>query len=124
MDHVSYAWPLVLASLLVAVLAAYTSLDLAARISTARSAQARMWWLAGGALCMGVGIWSMHFVGMLAATLPVPLAYDPGLTLLSLLIAIAASGFALYLVSGADLTRARLGVGALGMGGGVAAMPV
>ncbi len=122
MDHVSYAWPLVLASLLVAVLASYTALDLAARISTARSAQARMWWLAGGALCMGVGIWSMHFVGMLAATLPVPLAYDPGLTLLSLLIAIAASGFALYLVSGADLTRARLVVGALGMGGGVAAM--
>jgi diguanylate cyclase (GGDEF)-like protein len=122
MDHVSYAWPLVLASLLVAVLASYTALDLAARISTARSAQARMWWLAGGALCMGVGIWSMHFVGMLAATLPVPLAYDPGLTLLSLLIAIAASGFALYLVSGAELTRARLVVGALGMGGGVAAM--
>ncbi len=122
MDHVSYAWPLVLASLLVAVLASYTALDLAARISTARSAQARLWWLAGGALCMGVGIWSMHFVGMLAATLPVPLAYDPGRTLLSLLIAIAASGFALYLVSGPDLTRARLGVGALGMGGGVAAM--
>ncbi len=122
MDHVSYAWPLVLASLIVAVLASYTALDLAARISTARSSQARIWWLAGGALCMGVGIWSMHFVGMLAATLPVPLAYDPGLTLLSLLIAIAASGFALYLVSGADLSRARLGVGALGMGGGVAAM--
>jgi diguanylate cyclase (GGDEF)-like protein len=122
MYHVSYAWPLVLASLLVAVLAAYTALDLAARISTARSTQARAWWLGGGALCMGVGIWSMHFVGMLAATLPVPVAYDPGLTLLSLLIAIAASGFALYLVSGADLTRVRLGVGALGMGGGVAAM--
>ena len=122
MYHVSYAWPLVLASLLVAVLAAYTALDLAARISTARSTQARAWWLGGGALCMGVGIWSMHFVGMLAATLPVPVAYDPGLTLLSLLIAVAASGFALYLVSGADLTRVRLGVGALGMGGGVAAM--
>ena len=122
MYHVSYAWPLVLASLLVAVLAAYTALDLAARISTARSTQARAWWLGGGALCMGVGIWSMHLVGMPAATLPVPVAYDPGLTLLSLLIAIAASGFALYLVSGADLTRVRLGVGALGMGGGVAAM--
>ena len=122
MYSVSYAMPLVLASLLVAVLAAYTALDLAARISSARSVQARAWWLGGGALCMGVGIWSMHFVGMLAASLPVPVAYAPGLTLLSLLIAVAASGFALYMVSSAELPAWRLGVGALGMGGGVAAM--
>lgn len=122
MYHVSYAVPLVLASFVVAVLSAHTSLDLAGRIGTARGARARAAWLLGGALCMGVGIWSMHFVGMLAAMLPVPVAFSPGLTLLSLLIAIAASGLALHLVSGERLPPWRLALGAVGMGGGVASM--
>ncbi|HWT38804.1 MAG TPA: MHYT domain-containing protein, partial [Paraburkholderia sp.] len=68
----SYNSLLVLFSLLVAVLAAYTSLEMAGRITTATGRAAR-WWLMGGAFAMGLGIWSMHFVGMLAFSLPIRL---------------------------------------------------
>lgn len=117
----SYKPLLVVCSLLVAVLASYTALDLAGRISTAKGSAAR-WWLMGGACAMGLGIWSMHFVGMLAFQLPIPLGYDPEITALSLLIAIAASAFALWLVSQETLRGARLGLGALLMGPAIAGM--
>ncbi|AYB52491.2 EAL domain-containing protein, partial [Ralstonia solanacearum] len=93
----SYHPLLVLLSLFVAILASYTALDMAGRIATARG-RAVPWWLAGGACAMGLGIWSMHFVGMLAFSLPIPLGYDPWITLASLLIAVALSAFALWLV--------------------------
>ncbi|NIF53835.1 MULTISPECIES: bifunctional diguanylate cyclase/phosphodiesterase [Burkholderiaceae] len=112
---------LVVCSLLVASLASFTALDLTRRIATARGRAAR-WWLAGGACAMGVGIWSMHFIGMLAFSLPIPLGYDPAITVLSLLIAIAASAFALRLVSHASLPRLHLGVGALLLGIAIAGM--
>ncbi|WP_158902673.1 bifunctional diguanylate cyclase/phosphodiesterase [Burkholderia sp. L27(2015)] len=117
----SYNPLLVLFSLLVAILASYTALDLAGRISTAQG-HATHWWLAGGACAMGIGIWSMHFIGMLAFNLPIPLGYDLPLTLFSLLIAIASSAFALWLVCQATLPWLRLCAGAALMGAGVAAM--
>jgi NO-binding membrane sensor protein with MHYT domain/CheY-like chemotaxis protein len=89
---------LVVLSVVVAALAAYTALDLTSRITSSRGWPARAW-LGGGAFAMGVGIWSMHFIGMLAFNSPVPLGYDLLTTVLSLLIAVVASGFALYLVS-------------------------
>ena len=69
---------------------------MAGRISNVRGRAAK-YWLAGGASAMGLGIWSMHFVGMLAFSLPIPLA-DPWITLMSLLIAIAFSAYSLHLV--------------------------
>src|SRR5687768_16355933 len=71
---------------------------------------------------MGVGIWSMHFIGMLAFSLPIPLGYDPAITLLSLLIAIASSVFALWLVCQERLPWSRLALGAVLMGLGIASM--
>lgn len=112
---------LVLCSLLVAILASYTALDMAARVTRAQG-RAAHWWLAGGACSMGIGIWSMHFVAMLAFRLPVPLGYDPAVTALSLLLAIASSAFALWLVSQQTLPPARLGLGALLMGSAIAGM--
>jgi diguanylate cyclase (GGDEF)-like protein len=112
---------LVLASLLVAVLASYTALDMAGRVAANRGRTAH-WWLAGGSVAMGVGIWSMHFLGMLAFSLPIPMGYDPAITILSLLIAIASSAFALWMVCQNDLSRLRLCVGALLMGAGVCSM--
>ena len=88
----SYNPWLVLASLLVAVLASYTALNLAGRVAATRGRTAR-WWLAGGSGAMGVGVWSMHFLGMLAFNLPILMGYDPKITFLSLLIAIASSAF-------------------------------
>jgi diguanylate cyclase (GGDEF)-like protein len=117
----SYNLLLVLLSLLVAVLASYTALDMAGRVVTAQG-RAAFWWLIGGASAMGVGIWSMHFVGMLAFSLPIPLGYDVSITLASLAIAIAASAFALWLVSRRELPWRRLVGGALLMGVGVAGM--
>ncbi len=117
----SYNPLLVAASLFVAILASYTALDMAGRITTAKGLAAR-WWLAGGASAMGVGIWSMHFIGMLAFSLPIPLGYDPAITLLSLLIAIASSVFALWLVCQENLPWTRLSLGAILMGLGIASM--
>jgi diguanylate cyclase (GGDEF)-like protein len=109
-------------SLLVAILASYTALDLSDRISTVVEVWRRRAWLFGGAVAMGVGIWSMHFVGMLAFSLPIPLGYDLLVTLYSLAIAIAVSYFALHVVSRARLSIGRLIVGGVLMGFGIAAM--
>ncbi|ACC76112.1 EAL domain-containing protein [Paraburkholderia phymatum] len=117
----SYNSLLVLFSLLVAVLAAYTSLEMAGRITTATGRTARLW-LTGGAFAMGLGIWSMHFIGMLAFSLPIRLGYDPLVTLLSLSIAVASSAFALWLVCQQTLPAGRLVGGAVLMGLGVAGM--
>ena len=79
-------------------------------------------WLLGGSLTMGIGIWSMHFIGMLAYSLPIGLRYDVTTTLLSLLAAILTSGCALWISSGANLGLQRLAGGALFMGAGISIM--
>lgn len=112
---------LVLFSLLVAILASYTALDMSGRVATTQGSAAR-WWLAGGAFAMGLGVWSMHFVGMLAFDLPIPLGYDITLTACSMLAAVGSSAFALWLVSRPQLPRLRLLLGAVLMGTGIAVM--
>ena len=117
----SYNVWLVMASLLIAMLASYTALDMAGRVAETQG-RAAGWWLFGGSVAMGIGIWSMHFLGMLAFRLPVPMGYDPLITLLSLLIAIASSAFALWMVCRRKLSWQRLSLGAVLMGAGVCAM--
>jgi len=80
-------------------LASYAALDLAGRV-TAAGGWTRAVWLLGGAGAMGTGIWSMHYIGMLAFILPIPVAYDWPTVLLSLFAAILASVVALGVVSG------------------------
>jgi len=108
-------------SVCVAMLVSYTALRLASRVATSEQQGARQW-LAVGAVAMGIGIWSMHFIGMLALSLPISLAYDIPTTLASLAIAIATSGFALALASRGQPTFPRLAGGALVMGAGICAM--
>ncbi|RCL21729.1 histidine kinase [Pseudomonas sp. AFG_SD02_1510_Pfu_092] len=117
----SYSSSLVLISLCVAILASYTALDLTGRIATAKGRAACLW-MGGGALAMGIGVWSMHFIGMLALSLPIDLGYDLALTAFSLLIAVLSSGFALWLVSQPSLPALQLAFGALIMGAGIACM--
>ncbi len=117
----SYSPSLVVISVFVAILASYTALDLAGRIATAKGRTVYMW-IAGGALAMGVGVWSMHFIGMLALRLPFALGFDLRITALSLLIAVLSSGFALWLVSQACLPKWQLAFGALIMGAGISSM--
>ncbi len=112
---------LVAVSILVAVLASYTALDMAERINAAQEFGSRSW-LVGGAIAMGIGIWSMHFIGMLAFRLPIDMGYDPLITVLSLLIAVSVSGFALWIVSRPELPLHRLLRSAVVLGIGIAAM--
>jgi PAS domain S-box-containing protein len=113
---------LVILSVVVAIVASYVALYLASRVVASNGSNARSCWLAGGAVSMGTGIWSMHFIGMLAYSLPIPMSYDVATTLLSLLMAVMASGFALYLVSRRNLAlRGLLGGGVL-MGIGIFSM--
>jgi len=117
----SYNTVFVALSLAVAILASYTALDLASRITASRGAAAASW-LLGGAFAMGTGIWSMHFVGMLAFRLPIPMSYDVGITLASMLIAVVVSAFALLTVSRGTLGLRGLAVGGVLMGIGISSM--
>jgi diguanylate cyclase (GGDEF)-like protein/PAS domain S-box-containing protein len=112
---------LVVVSILIAIFSAYTALDMASRI-TGSTGRARHGWLAAGATIMGFGIWSMHFIGMLAFSLPINVGYDAATTLLSLLIAIIMSAFGLWLVSREKLGWRRLLPGGVIFGLGVACM--
>src|SRR3984885_7642008 len=102
----SYDHRLVVLSVLIAILASYAALDLAGRVTFSRGTT-RLLWLSGGAFAMGTGIWSMHYIGMLALRLPVPVEYDWPTVLLSLLAAILASAVALFAVSRAQMGPIR-----------------
>jgi NO-binding membrane sensor protein with MHYT domain len=118
-----YDLNLIALSLVVAIIASYTALDLAGCVSASTSSPRKSWtWLIAGALSMGIGIWSMHFIGMLAFHLPVPVAYDMGLSLLSMLIAIIVSAIALMILRRPQLGTSHLSGGAVLMGIGICAM--
>src|SRR6266567_8333449 len=117
----SYDYRLVVLSVVIAIFASYAALDLAGR-TTAASGRTRLAWLVGGATAMGVGIWSMHYIGMLAFALPMPVLYDWPTVLLSLLAAVFASAVALFVVSRKQMGWIRAFAGAVIMGGGISAM--
>ena len=117
----SYDIKLVLSSLLIASFASYLALDLVKRMHATDLRAARGWWIAGS-LSMGTGIWSTHFVGMLAFSLPIALGFTVLLTLLSWIAAAGASGLALWLASRGRLTPLHLGSGALLIGAGICVM--
>jgi PAS domain S-box-containing protein len=117
----SYNYALVALSVLIAMFASYAALDLAGRV-TAASGWTRTVWLLGGASAMGTGIWSMHYIGMLAFVLPIPVAYHWPTVLLSLFAAILASVIALYVVSSQKMGGAEAVAGSVLMGAGIASM--
>src|SRR3977135_660996 len=117
----SYDDRLVALSVFIAILASYAALDLSGRVTSARG-WARVLWLVGGAVAMGIGIWSMHYIGMLAYSLPVRVFYYWPTVLLSLLAAIIASAIALFVVSRTQMGVLRAGIGGLLMGIGIASM--
>lgn len=117
----SYHTGFVLLSVLVAMLASYTALNLTGRVTETKGG-ASLLWLAGGAVAMGGGIWSMHFIGMLAYSLPIRMSYDLSITVLSLVVAIGVSAFALSIVARETVSRAHFLIGGLLMGLGISAM--
>ena len=130
----TYNIVLVALSFAIAIVASYTALDLAGRLQFTRTSTVavpkatqsslkwrRLFWLLGGAVAMGTGIWSMHFVAMLAFVLPQPVNYNVWVTLFSLLCAISASGIALWLLSRASNLLILI-IGGICMGIGIAWM--
>ncbi len=116
-----YDYKLVALSVVVAVIASQISLAIASRIKAHRKNV--VGWLIGGATAMGIGIWAMHFIGMLAYHLPIPLGYDIPLTLISLLLAIISSMIALYVIFASEkLDISSNALSALMMGAGIAGM--
>jgi diguanylate cyclase (GGDEF)-like protein/PAS domain S-box-containing protein len=112
---------LVAGAFTMALAASFVALELAHRVARVQGRGA--WaWLAGGAVALGLGIWSMHFVGMLAFHLPIPLAYDPLITAISALPAILASGLMLHMFYRGRFNRMRIAAASLTMGLGIAAM--
>src|SRR5215217_7270366 len=117
----AYDSALVGLSFAVACFASYTALDLGTRIRASRG-WARSAWLATAAVAMGGGIWSMHFIAMLAFIMPMPVSYDIGLTILSLLVAIGVTGFGFYVIGTRRATALQLAMSGLFMGLGIVSM--
>lgn len=116
-----YDYRLVVLSVIIAIFASYTALELAGRVASTRS-KTRLAWLWGGAVAMGTGIWSMHYTGMLAYRLPIPVYYHVPTVILSLLAAICASFIALFIVSRKEMTGLHIVAGSLLMGAAITAM--
>jgi two-component system, sensor histidine kinase and response regulator len=117
----SYDYRLVALSVAIAVFSSYAALDLAGRVTAARG-RICVAWLGAGATAMGLGIWSMHYIGMLAFRMPMPVEYDWPTVLLSLLAAIFASAVALFVASRPQMRLWNAAVGSIVMGTGIALM--
>ncbi|MBA2651839.1 MAG: hypothetical protein H0U73_06200 [Tatlockia sp.] len=120
--HGYYDFKLVTLSYIVAVLASYVALNLVGRLRAEKNNRAKIYWLVGGAFAMGAGIWSMHFIGMLAFIMPMPMVYDFTWTAASLFVAMLASGLALSILQKNNLSIFYLGLGGIFIGFGIATM--
>jgi PAS domain S-box-containing protein len=117
----SYNIALVVLSVVVATLGGYVAVEIAQRIRNA-GMRHRIPWTCGGALAMGLGIWSMHFVGMLALTLPVPVWYDPLLTFGSVVAAVIACAIAFIIFNRVTVGGWLLSFASVLMGAAIAGM--
>jgi NO-binding membrane sensor protein with MHYT domain len=118
----SYNYALVVVSYLIASLGSYGFLQFAGLAADSDNRISRFGWLIGGAMAMGCGIWAMHFVGMLARVMPIPVSYDTAVTARSAVPAILAAGVALHVVARPALSMRRLLIGGTLMGAGIGAM--
>lgn len=114
---------LIILSYIVATLASYIALDITGRLRDSGNTERSLTlWLFGGAIAMGAGIWSMHFIGMLAFSMPMPMIYDINWTAFSMVVAIAASWFALFLLKSKSINLIRILFGGVILGFAIAAM--
>ena len=117
-----YEFGLVALSYAVAVLASYVALNLVGRLRSEQNPHAKIYWLVGGAFTMGAGIWSMHFIGMLAFIMPMPMEFDLSWTAASLLMAMFASGLALFILQKKDYSVLHFAMGGFIIGLAIATM--
>ncbi|MEN2766985.1 bifunctional diguanylate cyclase/phosphodiesterase [Ornithinibacillus xuwenensis] len=117
----NYNFYIVALSVVIAILASYSALNVVGKISHA-SGKTKLFWLVAGSFVMGSGVWSMHFVGMLAFHLHVSVKYDIGLTVLSLLASMITSFIAFCITMPIDIKRYRIALSGLVMGVGIVSM--
>ncbi len=113
---------LVALSVAIAIFASYAALLVAQQLGPAGSSVRRALWLGAGGMCLGLGIWAMHFVGMLAFALPCTTSYNTGLTLLSTVPGMLASTLALHVISKGPPSPRRLWGAGILLGAGIGAM--
>ncbi|KMM39435.1 bifunctional diguanylate cyclase/phosphodiesterase [Guptibacillus hwajinpoensis] len=112
---------IIMLSIFIAIIASYSALDLAGRVSHAKGL--RRWvWIVGGAGAMGIGIWSMHFIGMLAFSMSIPMTYDLSLVFLSIGASFLGALIALIAVGSQNQTNSRLIIGTVFMACAIVAM--
>ncbi len=117
----AYSLGLVVLSLVVATVGAYVAVEIAARVRAAEGRR-RVFWTYGGAFAMGLAIWSMHFVGMLALRLPVPIFYDALLILASAIAAVVGCAIAFFVFNRATVKPWLVVVASIFMGLAIAGM--
>jgi diguanylate cyclase (GGDEF)-like protein/PAS domain S-box-containing protein len=113
--------PLVAFSVLIAILGSFTALTHAQRMRENTGHTATIWMLAGGST-LGVAIWSMHFVGMLALHLPISIGFDPQLTVLSLVPAIVSALLGFRVLRDVQVRPRRILISGVLMGAGISTM--
>ena len=118
----TYSTPLVTISVLTAIFASFTALQISTRISNAKSMAEKIVWLLPGALAMGGGVWAMHFIGMLSMSLPCAISYDPFITLLSMVPGILASTVALWVIARPEIRPRLIVMGGALMGSAIGLM--
>ena len=119
--HGEYSAPIVILSIVIACIASYTALSMNERINR-HSFFHRNFWLSLASFAMGLGIWSMHFIGMSAFMLPIPMEYDIWSTVISILPALVASYLAFYIANRTNRTHWPYALAGIVMGLGIAAM--
>ncbi len=118
----AYNLPLVAFSVFTAIFASFVALQISEQVTHARPHAHNVAWVTSGGVTLGGGVWAMHFIGMLAFSLPCGIAYDPVITLASMAPGVLASIFALWFVSFSQITTARLLVAGVIMGAGIGLM--
>src|SRR5690625_83614 len=103
----NYNYYMMALSLLIAILASYSALNITEKIPSTKG-KLKYIWLFSGSVVMGCGIWSMHFIGMLAFHLPVAMQYDVGLTLILMLVSTAFSLVAFYIMMFKSVNRYKV----------------
>jgi signal transduction histidine kinase len=116
-----YDYRIVILSVLIGVIGGYCTIELAERVTASRN-RARLYWWIGGSIAMAIGTWSMHYTGMLAFRLSIPVQYDWPTTLLSYLASLFASLVSLFVVSRRQMSFTRAFIGSIFMGGGIVAL--
>lgn len=117
----SYNYYIVSLSVIIAILASYSALSITAKISSTKG-KVRFFWLLSGSFVMGSGVWSMHFVGMLAFHLHAAVKYDVWLTLLSMSASVVSSFIAFYITMPLKINWYKIAIGGFVMGSGIVTM--